>query len=221
MGDVEPKSDEFSEISSMSLGLLAAFMESPYVSGVNEAYSLDLVRWSVEATRNPDLIRQTVLRVGYGGSDDDEIAMRHPAYLLPALDIWRGVDKVRESRLQAMHHLKVTHIKEAILEQGNLDVRAMTKEEKRALFEDAESKMDQYEFSDEQLEGFAKEARVFEMPRIELLYAYNLGILINHKDEAKTKLQAENSVRLTRQFVDNFFPDAAEHIEIKFDNPKD
>lgn len=85
---------EAQRIFSASVPLVRTITKSPYLYGIQQPHYLDPVRWAVEGARDPQLIKKTTIRVGFGGSDDDSLPLRFPAYLLPAIYQWTSIAEV-------------------------------------------------------------------------------------------------------------------------------
>ncbi len=113
MGDLNPRGVEARRMIEMTPPLLDAVIMSPYIDAINKDYLLDLVRWGLEGARNPELITRTAIRVGFGGSQDEALPIRHPAYYLPAIDLWNKLKAVRESRIIRVNELRVNHPQES------------------------------------------------------------------------------------------------------------
>lgn len=219
MGDLDPASNEANRIYEMSPHVLEAVMESPYISGVSERYLVDLARWSVEAARNPQLIGKTAIRVGFGGSDDEHLSMRYPSYLLPAVDIWNRLANLRDQRLAQFENAKAKYIRDS--EFGDIIEAEQDKQRKKELrvryFNEARAMVDEYGFEPETIESLRLSAGIFDLPRIELIFAFHAGIAINGKDKGKTIAQAAQGMQLAQAFIGHFFPELSSYIDIRSD----
>lgn len=213
MGDLDPRSADAKRIIEMGPLLLDTVIASPYIDAVNKHYLLDLVRWSIEGARNPELIARTTIRVGFGGSQDEQIPMRHPAYYLPAIDLWKKIDAVRKSREEKVDKLKADYVFHTHETDG------MEKEEKQKLYERTQTEAQLKKLDSGILEQLRKNAGIFEMPQIEFFFVPNAGIAINTMDPKKVQTQADASMKLIGSFLRRFYPDAFSATQFKVDSP--
>jgi len=85
--DIKPGSEEAQQVKSLAPKFVTAMVRSNDIRGIGQEHAGDIIRTAVELARNPDLLCQTVIRTGFGGTADQELVTRFPAYLLPALDM--------------------------------------------------------------------------------------------------------------------------------------
>lgn len=216
LGDLDLKSVEAARAAEMAPALLEAITSSPYISGINRNYLLDLVRWSVEAARDPDLISETTLRVGFGGSQDETLSMRLPAYLLPAVDIWRRLNAIRDQRVQKLEKVKTGYIFTQLVANRKGE---LTREEKKAIDNQARQIALNTEFDQETMAALRKRAGIFDMPKVEFFFVPNAATEINQMHKERVFAQTQQSIELIQAFVTHFFPDVAPYIQFRVDRP--
>lgn len=220
---LEPKSGEAIRVSEMAPDLLEALISSPTIVGITPEYYANVVRFSIEAARNPKLISETVIRVGFGGSDDSEVSMRWPAYLIPALNLLEKFDVVRNKRRDAATRALINSRYKTMVSGQNF--AGMEKSEiaakKTQIGEQAREDVlnDVYQFAEDEINRSSEEAGVFELPSVELFFVPHTGITINHKDKDRTLGHTKKSIKLASAFLDRFYPQYKKYFHVEIDKP--
>lgn len=200
--DVDPQSVTGERIMHMAPALTKAVLGSPLIDGIQSTHALEAIRWGIECAKDPSLIERTVIRTGFGGSDDRDITMRHATYAIPALEVWSRIDQVREDREQAVSKRKANHLSHHMgIQLDNI------------------SQADSYDLDDETMAELRKEAGTFHMPQIEFFSAHHAAIEINSMDPERASANAQRGQRLIASYAERFYPSASDHISFRSDAP--
>ena len=210
--------------------------EENYINSVNRSRAVNIVSFAIDVARNPDLLGETVINTGFGGSDDEFTTTRFPAYALPALSITRQLSEFYEKReVEAVKSFKSKKIFNKLLlledaKAGDADYkrkRQDAKENAEKILKSpelaAEHGLDptDVELTDKEKESVKREKGIASvMPKVRFFFGHEAAIAINGTMQPdKIKARTAENQKILRDFVDENFPDFSENVEIIEDMP--
>ena len=226
--DVDPRSDEGKRVSEMAPALTGAILGGSLIEGVQSSHLVEVAKWAVAASKNPDIISRTTIRTGLGGSDDPEMSMRLPAYALPALDVWSRLHDVQTQREAVLEKRKLMYVAKQVVQPRHADEldqasatedRARKKELFTQINQEAAALLEEYEFDEETQRDLEAAAGIFEMPKIEFFTASNAAITVNEMDSEKVMANTKKSQDAIGEFTRTFYPEAVDSLTFRTDAP--
>jgi hypothetical protein len=207
-----------------------------YIDNISREQSVNLAAFAIDVARNPELLGETVLNTGFGGSDDEFTSTRLPAYTLPALKIARDLKDIYRERENSVIY---AFMEEKLFRQfsgGRMKNEVKNKDERVKIYNEItevlhanpdnldENMMEMRQDAvptNEELTSLRKEYSIaMKMPKVRFFFASNTAMAINHTMEPEgIRKRSDKNISVINEYIDQNFSDVAEQTEVIEDLP--
>ena len=96
---VNPDADEGKRVRASVLPILEAFTKDTDIRSIQCDSYLNLLYTSLHLSRDPSLFRELTISTGFGGSDDSDINIRVPSYVIPGLKTLENLKSLQQRNI--------------------------------------------------------------------------------------------------------------------------
>lgn len=96
---VNPDSDEGQRVKAATRPILKSFLPELLIRSLHHNSYLNILYTSILLARDPSLFQELTMSTGYGGSSNDDINVRVPAYIIPGLKILESLRGLQQRRI--------------------------------------------------------------------------------------------------------------------------
>lgn len=97
--DVDPESDDGKRVRAAVRPIMESFLQGSLIRSIHYDSYLSLLYTSILLARDPSLFQELTISTGFGGSDDEDINIRVPSYIIPGLKILENLRDLQRKNI--------------------------------------------------------------------------------------------------------------------------